>query len=667
MELNKKLPEYYYNGRYFILTMFVLGIAALFLKYYLFGIVQIGVAMFSFVFNIISRRQTERRLYEMFEKMTVNVGEATRSSLINFPLPTVVADTEGDIKWYNGEFKQIFNENSLINKNIKELISELKDAEFWKNSSKSILENVTYGERHFKIAGSKTIESGDSDKNAVIVLYFYEITDFVSLEKKYEAEKTFECMLFVDNYDEIMEATKNAEIPQVQAQIYRVINDWANENGGVLIKYERDKYCIIFENNKLSDFINNKFEILSKVRAIQEGNSLPVTISIGIGTGGANIYENDEFAKNAINMALGRGGDQVVIKDNEQFRYYGGATNEYERSTKVKARVVSVALSGLMDAAENIVVMGHKNADVDSVGAAFGIYRLGKLHNKPVNIVLETYNHTVGMMLSRLENVEEYSGLFINNQQALSKVTENTLLIIVDTHKPSIVENQQILSRTSQIVVIDHHRRAAEFVNNTVLVYHEPYSSSTCEMVTEILQYSKDKKALTKLEAECLYAGMVLDTKNFTFKTGVRTFEAASFLRKQGVDTVAIKTMFQQDFSSYVKKSAIIKDAEIIKDCIAIGTYVEIDKDITTLAAQAADEMLNIKGITTSFVLCRTETGTIISGRSLGGINVQVILEKLGGGGHITIAGAQLEDMTLDESLEKLKEAIEDYYSETSN
>ena len=667
MELNKKLPEYYYNGRYFILTMFVLGIAALFLKYYLFGIVQIGVAMFSFVFNIISRRQTERRLYEMFEKMTVNVGEATRSSLINFPLPTVVADTEGDIKWYNGEFKQIFNENSLINKNIKELISELKDAEFWKNSAKSILENVTYGERHFKIAGSKTIESGDSDKNAVIVLYFYEITDFVSLEKKYEAEKPFECMLFVDNYDEIMEATKNAEIPQVQAQIYRVINDWANENGGVLIKYERDKYCIIFENNKLSDFINNKFEILSKVRAIQEGNSLPVTISIGIGTGGANIYENDEFAKNAINMALGRGGDQVVIKDNEQFRYYGGATNEYERSTKVKARVVSVALSGLMDAAENIVVMGHKNADVDSVGAAFGIYRLGKLHNKPVNIVLETYNHTVGMMLSRLENVEEYSGLFINNQQALSKVTENTLLIIVDTHKPSIVENQQILSRTSQIVVIDHHRRAAEFVNNTVLVYHEPYSSSTCEMVTEILQYSKDKKALTKLEAECLYAGMVLDTKNFTFKTGVRTFEAASFLRKQGVDTVAIKTMFQQDFSSYVKKSAIIKDAEIIKDCIAIGTYVEIDKDITTLAAQAADEMLNIKGITTSFVLCRTETGTIISGRSLGGINVQVILEKLGGGGHITIAGAQLEDMTLDESLEKLKEAIEDYYSETSN
>ncbi|MBE7028387.1 MAG: phosphoesterase, partial [Ruminococcaceae bacterium] len=421
------------------------------------------------------------------------------------------------------------------------------------------------------------------------------------------------------------------------------------------------------EHRKLDDFIKNKFDILTRVRAIQEGNAVPVTISIGIGVNGANIYENDEFAKNAINMALGRGGDQVVIKDNEHFSYYGGATKEYERSTKVKARVVSVALSGLMDSAENIVVMGHKNSDIDCVGAAFGIYRMARLHNRPINIILETYNQTVSAMLSRLENVDEYSGVFINNQQALTKVTENTLLIIVDTHKPSLVENQQVLTKTSQIVVIDHHRRAAEFVNNTVLVYHEPYSSSTCEMITEILQYSKDKRELTKLEAECLYAGIILDTKNFTFKTGVRTFEAASFLRKQGVDTVAIKTMFQQDFSSYVKKSAIIKDAEIIKDCIAIGTYVELDSDITTLAAQAADDMLNLRGITAAFVLCRSERGTVISGRSLGGINVQVILEKLGGGGHLTIAGAQLENTTLDETLHKLKEAIEDYYNETSN
>jgi len=667
MDLNKKLSKFFYNGVYTILVIFILGLVALMLGYHVFAIVEIAIALFLLIFNMISKKRTEKRIYDMFEKMTVNVGEATRSSLINFPLPTVVAGVGGDIKWYNNEFKNIFSENNLFNKNIKELIPTLENSDFWSNPQKSILTDITYNGRSFKLAGSKTIEQSDSDKNAVIILYLYEITDFLSIQKKYIDEKTFACYLFVDNYDEIMETTKNAEMPQLQAQIYKVINDWVIENDGVLVKYDRDKYCITFEYKKLEGFIKNKFDILNRVRSIQEGNALPATISVGIGLNGATIYENDDFAKNAINMALGRGGDQVVIKDNEQFRYYGGATKEHERSTRVKARVVSFALTGLMESASNIVVMGHKNADIDSVGAAFGIYRMGKMHRKPVNIVLETYNKTVRTMLQRLETVDEYSGVFLNTQQALTKVTESTLLIIVDTHKPTIVESPQLLSKTQQIVVIDHHRRAADFINNTVLVYHEPYSSSTCEMITEILQYTKDKMSLTKLEAECLYAGMVLDTKNFAFKTGVRTFEAASYLRKQGVDTISIKTMFQQDFSTYVKKSAIIKDAIIIKDCIAIGTYSEMDTDINTLAAQAADEMLNIRGITASFVLCRTETGTIISGRSLGGINVQVILEKLGGGGHMTIAGAQLENITLEETMEKLEEAIEDYYSETSN
>ncbi|MBE7028524.1 MAG: hypothetical protein E7407_05785, partial [Ruminococcaceae bacterium] len=299
MEMNKKLPTYYYSGGYFILTIFIFSIAAILCKYYILGIIELSVAVFLFILNLISRSRTEKRLYEMFEKMTLNVGEATRSSLINFPLPTVVADTGGDIKWYNNEFKQIFNKNSLINENIKELIISLRESDFWEGSQKNILEDVTYEGRHFKIAGSKTIERSDSDKNAVVVLYFYETTDFIKMQEKYMQEKTFECMLFVDNYDEIMETTKNAEIPQVQAQIYKVINDWANESGGVLIKYERDKYCIIFEHRKLDDFIKNKFDILTRVRAIQEGNAVPVTISIGIGVNGANIYENDEFAKNA--------------------------------------------------------------------------------------------------------------------------------------------------------------------------------------------------------------------------------------------------------------------------------------------------------------------------------------------------------------------------------
>ncbi len=667
MDLNKKMPKNYYNGGYFIIVMFILGLAALLCKYYIFGAIELGLAALLFILNLIYKKRTEKNIYDMFEQMTLNAGEATRSSLINFPLPTIVVGTEGDIKWYNNEFKSIFKDNNLFNLNIGELIPDLKDTTFFSDSEKSILADLSIESRHFKVAGSKTVENSNSGKNSIIVLYFYEITEFLDIKKKYTDEKTFECLLFVDNYDEVMETTKNANIPLLQAQIYKVINDWANENGGVLIKYERDKYCILFEHKKFEDFIKGKFDILNRVRSIEEGNTLPATISIGIGINGTDIFENDEFAKNAINMALGRGGDQVVIKDKEQFSYYGGAAKEYERSTKVKARVVSFALAGLIEHSSNIIVMGHKNADVDSLGAAFGVYRMGKMYDKPVNILLETYNQTVNTMLSRLENVDEYSGVFINSGQALAKADENTLLVVVDTHRESMVESPQLLSKTRQIVVIDHHRRGADFISNTVLVYHEPYSSSACEMMTEILQYSKDKSSLTKLEAECLYSGMVLDTKNFTFKTGVRTFEAASFLRKQGVDTISIKTMFQLDFGAYVKKASIIRDAEIYKENIAIGTYCEIEGDITTLAATAADEMLNIKGITASFVLCRTENGVIISGRSLGGINVQVILEKLGGGGHLTIAGAQIEDITLDQAILMLKEAVEEYYNETSN
>ena len=312
--------------------------------------------------------------------------------------------------------------------------------------------------------------------------------------------------------------------------------------------------------------------------------------------------------------------------------------------------------------------MGHRNADMDSVGSAFGLDRICKIHGKNVNIIMETYDQTVKNMLSRLENVDEYSGIFINGSQALSKVQTGTLLIVVDTHKPSICDCTQLLEKVKQIVVIDHHRRGAEFIQNTALIYHEPYASSTSEMVTEILQYAPEKVGLTKLEAECLYAGISVDTKNFTFKTGVRTFEAASYLRKHGVDTVSIKKVFQQDLNTYIVKADIIKNAQIVRDNIAISVCEQKLKDDQNVIAQSADELLNIKGIIASFVLSKLKDGVIsISGRSLGEINVQVILEKLGGGGHLTVAGAQLEDVTLFEAKERLCDAIEDYYLDTAN
>ncbi len=664
MDKNRKAKIYYMTGGFYIIIIFLMGAVTFLFNRYL-AAAELIVGALLCVVNYVYKKYSEKKILDMFENLTLQIGSETRNALMNFPLPTLIVEHNGKIKWYNELFRAMTNETHLYDKNVSEVAAELVPDTIFKDPKVPALSTVTYEGRTFRVFGSNSHSEGRSSD--VIVLFFDEITEYANYKEKYVNEKTFECLIFVDNYDELMESVGTSATPQLQAELYKHINDWATENGGVLIKYEKDKYCILFEHSHLDDFIKNKFEILSKIRAISVGNSIPASVSVGIGEGGKDIVENDQFAKIAINMALGRGGDQAVIKDQEQFRFYGGTSKEYEKSTRVKARVVSFALSGLITDAEQIVVMCHKDCDVDALGAAFGIYRMCRMQNKPANILLETYDQTVKNMLDRLENVEEYAGLFINVTQATARIDKSTLVVVVDTHKPSLLEAPQLLSKAGQIVVIDHHRRGAEFIENTALIYHEPYASSTCEMLTEILQYTAGKMSLTKLEAECLYAGIVIDTKHFTFKTGVRTFEAASFLRKQGVDTVAIKTMFQQDLTTYIKRATIIRDAEIFRDHIAIGSYPEQESNMQIVVAQAADEMLNIKGITASFVLCPTETGVSISGRSLGGINVQLILEKLGGGGHLTIAGAKLADLTIDEAKEQLRQAIEEYYLETLN
>ena len=664
MDSNKKMEKLYVTGAYYVLIILILGIVSLYFNLLL-GIIEIGVAVILFVIDLLVKSIAKKRVTAMFEQMTLNLGSATRNSLTGFSLPTAVIQNDGRMKWYNDEFQNIFPGVQLFDVKIDTLIPGFPiDAA--RNDNSGLLTDISIGERHFKVAGSVAAPQ-DEKQQEVIVFYFDEITDYMQIKNKYIMEKNFECLLFIDNFDELMESTPTTSVPQLQSLLYKYINDWGRDNGGVLVRYEKDKYSISFEYRCLDAMIKNKFEILNRIRNIDEGNTFPATVSIGIGMNGKNLQENDEFAKAAINMALGRGGDQVVIKDDEQFRFYGGSSREYEKSTRVKARVVSFALNGLIQNAENVVVMSHKNADIDCLGASFGIYRMCRMSQKPVHILLETYDQTVQNMLNRFENAEEYSELFINNQQAHSLVKANTLLVVVDTHKPSLVENASLLTKTNQIVVIDHHRRGTEFIEHTALIYHEPYASSACEMITEILQYTSDKMSLTKLEAECLYAGILVDTKHFTFKTSVRTFEAASFLRKQGVDTIAIKMLFQQDLTSYIKRANIIKNAEIVNDRIAISCCEDEDSNAHILIAQAADELLNIKGITASFVLCGSHKGVSVSGRSLGGINVQVILEKLGGGGHLTSAGAQLDALTTAEARERLLKAIDEYYLETTN
>lgn len=662
---NKKTSNKLTSNDLYVLAFAVIGIVILFTDLYWLGVVQLALSVIVLAANIILRYFSGKKIADMIERVTLSANNSN-DSLLSFPLPVVILDSNGSVIWYNTDFKDVFADKNLNECSITDLFEtfdiSLLQAE---NSSGSVFE-LSYKNTMYKAITNTPKKVAESGK-AITLLYLEDITSIAELREKYISEKIFACFVSVDNFDELMDSTPSASVPQLQAELYKIINDWSEENDGILLKYEKDKYFIAFEYNYLEKFIKNKFDILTKIREINANNSIPASISIGIGLNGKSLSENDDFAKSALNMALGRGGDQVVIKDADQFRFYGNATKEIEKSTRVKARVVSHALTGLINNADNVIVLTHKNADLDGFGAALGLSRICRIHNKPLSIAMETFDKTVANLLSKLSTSEEYSDFVITNEEAKFRITPSTLVVLADTHKVSLLEDASLLNNASQIVVIDHHRRNADFVEHPALVYHEPYASSTCEMVTEILQYTSNKMSLTKFEAEALYSGIVIDTKNFTFKTGVRTFEAASFLRKQGVDTIAVKTMFQQDLDTYIKRSEIIKNAELIKSNIAVSITPEYCNVNNTVIAQTADELLNIKGVIASFVIWQNNNSVIISGRSLGEINVQLILEKLGGGGHLTIAGAQLENATADSAKNSLIEAIEDYYNDNTN
>lgn len=663
---NLKANKIQVANEIYIIAFVIFGIVMLSFGYMWLGIIQLFLSLVVFLFNVIFKLKHKKQIDDMIESVTLSAN-TRNDALLSFPLPIILLDAKGSVVWYNKELRQIFSDKNLAECTICDLFSDF-DISVLSESTQTtgFVKELEYNGKTYRAIGNTPQSNPDSD-DAITILYLEDMSQIADLRKKYIAEKPLICFINVDNYDELMASAPSSIVPQLQSELFKTINDWVSENNGIILKYEKDKYFIAFQYQYLESFIKSKFDILAKVRAIDTKNSIPASISIGIGMNGENLSENDSFAKAALNMALGRGGDQAVIKDDEQFRFYGTATKEHEKSTRVKARVVSFALSGLINNAENIVVLTHKNADLDGVGAAFGLFRICRIHNKPMSIAMETYDKTVSRILDKLENTEEYNNFVITNEEAADLIKENTLVILVDTHRISLLENPALLQKTKQVVVIDHHRRTADFVEHPALVYHEPYASSSCEMITEILQYTSNKMSLTKFEAEALYSGIVVDTKNFTFKTGVRTFEAASFLRKQGVDTVSVKTVFQQDLKTYIKRSDIIKNAEIVRDNIAISITPDSNDISHTVMAQAADELLNIRGINASFVIRENDGNVNISGRSLGEINVQLILEKLGGGGHMTIAGAQLDNTSAQQAKDTLIEAIEDYYIDNTN
>ena len=613
-----------------------------------------------------SKRNAE--LSRQIQNLTMTMDGTAKKSLINSPFPLIIIETTGNIIWKSSKFVYEFA-NIDINNYLIDILEEIKeDIEAQQDKKqKTITKKVQIGNKIYSVLG-EYIRSKQNDKSEYItILYFLDITQIVKEKKKYEDSRTCVGILMVDNYEEIIQRIDVENRPQVIAEIEKVIYDWAASSGGIVVKNDRNTFVYVFEYKYLKEIKENKFDILDQIKEINVEAGIQLTLSIAISIDGDTNYDKYKTALESMDIVLGRGGDQAVVKENGKYIFFGGRTEEVEKRTKVKARTVAHALENLIKESDNILIMGHSNGDIDSMGSSLGIYRLAKTLEKETNIVNNTYGMTLSKFIEELEKDDEYKDVIIGKNEALNKATNKTLLIVTDTHKQNYVEVPELLDKVGQIVIIDHHRRSTDYIENATLTFQEVYASSAAELVTEILQYTDVKIKLNPIEVEGLYGGIMVDTKNFTFKTGVRTFEAAAYLRKCGVDIIKVKKWFQSDLNSYNEIANIVKNAEMYDNSIAIAMYDKEDKDANLICAKAADELLTISDITASFVLGNVGDKVCISGRSIGDVNVQLILEKLGGGGHITLAGAQVEGMTLEEVKQELINRINEYFSEIAN
>ena len=625
-------------------------------------IVYMAILGYTYLAN--NKRRSE--ISEQLQDLTLTVDSAAKSSLINAPFPLLILETDGNVVWRSSKFITEFA-NIDINNYISDLIIDIKsEIEKSKDTKrKLIIKNVEIGKRQYKVQ-AEFAKTKKSERKKVaeymLILYFIDETEKYELQKENENKNTCVGIIMVDNYEEVMQRVDTEQKTQLMAKVESTIYDWVNETKGILVKEERDTYVYIFEQRYLEQIKENKFAILDSIKDIVRKDKIQLTLSIAISNEGENDKEVYKSASAAMDVILGRGGDQAVIREDGKYQFFGGKVEEVEKRTKVKARIVAHALEELMSECDNVVIMGHVNPDIDAMGAALGIYRIAKSLSKEAYIVTNNESASIKSFIESIQ--EEYKDVFIDKDTAFNEMNNNTLLVVVDTHKKSYVEEPKLLQKTNKIVVIDHHRRGTDFIDQSILTFQEVYASSASELVSELIQYTQNEIELPTVEAEALYAGIMMDTKNFTFKTGVRTFEAAAYLRRCGVDIIKVKKWFQSDLESYNKISEIVRQSKVIHDTIAIATYEVQEKDTSLICAKAADELLTIGNITASFVLGTMGEKICISGRSIGDINVQVILEKLGGGGHITLAGAQLENKTIEEAKQQLIEKIEEYFAE---
>lgn len=598
-------------------------------------------------------------------------GQVQRQLLHDLEIPYALLDESGKIIWTNEAFENTTHIKNGYRKSIMTLLPEVhkEDLPVTENENEIM---VSHEDRDFRVSlhkvmmtemmdSSEVIESFDTESYLIAVFLFDE-TKINTLIRENDDQKLVVSLIYIDNYDEALESIEEVRRSLLIALIDRKINKYFSSMDALVKKLEKDKYLVVFQKKFLNDLIEKRFDILEDVKTVSIGNEMAVTLSIGIGVETGTYLENYENARQSIDLALGRGGDQAVVKSREEISYYGGKSQKAEKNTRVKARVKAHALREIIEGTDKIIVMGHKIPDVDAFGSAIGVYRAAKTFGKKTHIVMNEITTSIRPLIDSVIATEEYEqDLLLNSVEAYDAADENTVVIVVDTNKPSYTECEALLNKCKTIVVLDHHRQGTEKIENATLSYVEPYASSASEMIAEILQYISDNVKLRPVEADCIYSGIMIDTNNFLTKTGVRTFEAAAYLRRNGADVTRVRKLFRDSMDDYKTRAEIVRNAEVHFDHFAISiTPEEIHIDSPTIiGAQAANELLNINGMRGTFVLTKFQDQIYISARSIDEVNVQIIMERLGGGGHMNIAGAQLPGITAQEAKEKLIETID--------
>ncbi len=608
---------------------------------------------------------SQKNLHKFVTEMESQLNLTERDSLYKFPAPAIIVDSEGIIIWYNIAFSEQVYGGDAFGLHLSKIIDiDLEKAMSNKNVT------VDYQTSHFKISAVTTDKRDAESKliSSLTLLYFEDISDYITLETKLNNLRPSIMLISIDSYDELLSGEKDSEKSHILIQIEKLLETYLELHHGIMRKISSDKFFAVIEDRYVNDMIEDRFKVIDEVRNIPVSGKAPVTLSIGVGMGSVDLSESELFAKQALEMAQGRGGDQVAVKREEGFEFFGGVSKGIEKHTKVKTRIVATALEELINSSSSVLIMGHRNGDMDSIGSGAGLCGAIRLLNPElyVRMVVDAEHNLAVPIIERLnENLTDQEPVFITPAEAMEQLSENTLLIIVDTHNKDILESPELYEAAKQIAVIDHHRQVVNYIDNAVIFHHEPYASSASEMTAEIIQYFPGIEHLQSYYADAMLAGIMLDTKDFVMRTGVRTFEAAAFLRKLGADMVAVKGLFANSMTCIQKRSQLIASTEIYNRC-AIAVDDSADDCIRIASAQAADEMLGIVDVDASFVIFRTPVGVNISARSLGAMNVQIIMEKLGGGGHQTMAAAQFTDITVFEAKAKLISAIDEHIANIS-